>query len=64
MPVVSFCLTEVGDDHFMDSMDVLGAFLYKTPSLNQRTWFFFPAIIYYVIGIKKGMDTSAVQKFN
>jgi len=48
----------------MDSMDVLGAFLYKIPTLSQRTWFFFPAIIYYIIGIKKEIDTSSVQQFN
>jgi hypothetical protein len=64
IPVVSFCLTQAGNDHFMDSIECLAAYLYKAPTLSQRVWFFFPVIVYYVIGIKKGTDTSAVQQFN
>lgn len=64
IPVFSFCLTEPGNDHFLDSMDCMGALLYKLPNLSQRMWFFFPVIIYYIIGIKEGTDTMSVQLFN
>lgn len=64
VPVFNFCLTQEGNDHFMDCVDCLAAYLYKAPVLNQRMWFYFPVIIYYVVGIGKDVNVASVQKFN
>jgi hypothetical protein len=45
-------------------MDILGTYLYKVPTISQRMWFFFPIIVYYVIGLKPSIDTNIAQLFN
>lgn len=49
---VSYSLTEDGVDYLSDAMEVLGLYLLKTPSISQQIWFFYPTLIYYIIGLE------------
>lgn len=64
LPVISYCMTMEGNDHFMDSMDILGGYLHSTPAISPQMWFFYPAIIYYVISIPENTNINILPAFN
>lgn len=45
-------------------MSVFTAFLYKVPAISARVWFFFPTLIYFVIGLREGDQPMSLQQFN
>lgn len=49
--VVSFSLTLDGSDYLVDAMTLLNSYLFHVKALSPRIWFFYPTLIYSVMGV-------------
>jgi len=48
--IVAFSLTLDGCDYITDSMTLLNSFLFHLKQYSPRVWFFYPTLIYSVMG--------------
>jgi hypothetical protein len=49
----------------MDNIfDILSTYVYKANTISPQIWFFYPCIIYSIIGLEQNVDTSSVPLIN
>lgn len=56
MPIISYSFTSDGGDYLDDAMNLLNAYLIKCDNLSPQIWFFYPIIIYHIIGLNKSVN--------
>lgn len=56
IPVLNYGFSEIDCDYSNDAIALLNSYLFKTPVISEKMWFYYPVLIYMIIGIPKEFD--------
>jgi hypothetical protein len=64
IPVLNYSFTELQCDYSGDAMGLLNSYLFKSPVISEKMWFYYPVLMYMITGIPKEYEIDNLQNIN